>query len=116
MENTQSSDEILLCSEAEIGENCLVQAIAHDVRILLCRIDGEVHALDGICPHRGASLSQGQCMQKAVVCPCHNWAFDLTTGQGITNPHSSLKKYPVFIKEGNVLINASSLESGSKIE
>jgi nitrite reductase/ring-hydroxylating ferredoxin subunit len=116
MENTQSSDEIVLCSDAELAENCLLQAMAGDVRILLCRIEGEVHALDGICPHRGASLAQGQCIRNAVVCPWHDWAFDLVTGKGITNPYSSLKKYPVFIKEGNILISTSSLESAPKIE
>jgi phenylpropionate dioxygenase-like ring-hydroxylating dioxygenase large terminal subunit len=41
---------------------------------------GEVVALWDVCPHRGASLSAGDChYQGTVACPYHGWVFD---GQG----------------------------------
>lgn len=42
--------------------------------------DGSVAALSDVCPHRGASLSGGDCFYKgAVTCPYHGASFD---GQG----------------------------------
>ena len=42
--------------------------------------DGKVAALWDVCPHRGASLAEGDCHYKGTVaCPYHGWVFD---GQG----------------------------------
>ena len=39
--------------------------------------DGVVGILDDVCPHLGARLSQGGCVDGASVrCPYHHWAFD----------------------------------------
>lgn len=39
--------------------------------------DGKVAALSDICPHRGASLADGDChYQGTVACPYHGWVFD----------------------------------------
>ena len=38
---------------------------------------GKVAALWDVCPHRGASLSQGKCHYKGTVsCPYHGWTFN----------------------------------------
>ena len=39
--------------------------------------DGQVAALSDICPHRGASLADGDChYEGTVACPYHGWVFD----------------------------------------
>src|SRR5690242_17686816 len=38
---------------------------------------GEVAALANACPHRGGSLSHGDCHYKGTVaCPYHGWVFN----------------------------------------
>ena len=38
---------------------------------------GTVVALDDVCPHRGARLSEGRChFAGTVTCPYHAWTFD----------------------------------------
>ncbi len=37
--------------------------------------DGEVHALDGYCPHMGADLSLGCVEGNSVRCPFHSWRW-----------------------------------------
>jgi len=48
-------------------------------------LTGFVHALDNVCPHRGAPLGQGWVRDvttadgsahTCLVCPYHGWAFD----------------------------------------
>ena len=38
---------------------------------------GDVVAIQDICPHRGARLSEGDCHYKGTVaCPYHGWVYD----------------------------------------
>jgi phenylpropionate dioxygenase-like ring-hydroxylating dioxygenase large terminal subunit len=38
---------------------------------------GEVAAIQDVCPHRGARLSEGDCHYRGTVaCPYHGWVFD----------------------------------------
>lgn len=54
--------------------------------------DGEVFALGDRCIHKGSSLSKGHVFKGKVVCPGHQWAFDLRTGA----VSQSAKCQPVF--------------------
>src|SRR5262249_31692744 len=39
--------------------------------------NGDVAAIDDVCPHRGARLSEGDCHYRGTVaCPYHGWVFD----------------------------------------
>ncbi len=72
--------------------------------ILVCRAGEGIHAVDGVCPHRGAQLVSGVLEGKAVVCPWHDWAFDVETGCGLTNPMSNLAKYDVSVRDGQIVV------------
>ncbi|MFC6634366.1 Rieske 2Fe-2S domain-containing protein [Microbulbifer taiwanensis] len=37
--------------------------------------DGQVHVLDGYCPHMGADLSQGEVSGNSITCPFHHWQW-----------------------------------------
>ena len=39
-------------------------------------------ALDGICPHAGGSLGEGEIENGCVICPLHGFAYDVRTGLG----------------------------------
>ena len=54
--------------------------------IALFNVNGTFYAIDDTCPHRGASLSEGQVDGTEVVCPWHNACFDLTTGAHLSPP------------------------------
>jgi len=45
----------------------------------VCNAGGEIHALDGICPHAGGPLGQGALHGTTLVCPWHAWEFDCRT-------------------------------------
>src|SRR5262249_13053581 len=49
--------------EVNLGANCYA----------LCNVEGEVHAIDGLCLHRGGPLAQGALHGTKVVCPWHAW-------------------------------------------
>ncbi len=53
--------------------------------IALYLIDGEVHAIDDVCTHEFALLSQGFVEDGAIECPLHQGRF--TSGRGDALPH-----------------------------
>ena len=52
-------------------------------RLLVVNTDGEIHALDVRCPHRGGPLDEGDLWQGVVECPWHHYRYDVRTGENL---------------------------------
>ena len=65
--------------------------------IALFKINGEVHALDGVCPHKGGPLGEGLCEEGHVYCPMHGWKFEIRTGACSDFPERPAASLPVRI-------------------
>lgn len=48
--------------------------------VLVTRLDGEIIAFSGRCPHAGAELHEGGWRDGRVMCPMHAWKFDVRAG------------------------------------
>jgi nitrite reductase (NADH) small subunit/3-phenylpropionate/trans-cinnamate dioxygenase ferredoxin subunit len=59
-------------------------------RLALFRIDGQIHAIDDLCPHAGGPLSAGHVVDGVVMCPWHGWRFRLADGVWADAPKSGL--------------------------
>ena len=46
----------------------------------IVNLNGEIYALDNICPHQGASLGLGEIKGEEIICPLHQWRFNVKTG------------------------------------
>ena len=55
---------------------------------LLVRHNGRTQLLSNVCRHRQAQLLTGAGHVKHIVCPLHNWAYDLN-GRHVAAPHFS---------------------------
>ena len=53
---------------------------AQGTAICVARVHGRLAALNDVCPHQGASLSEGVIEDGRVVCSWHGWSFDPQTG------------------------------------
>jgi NADPH-dependent 2,4-dienoyl-CoA reductase/sulfur reductase-like enzyme/nitrite reductase/ring-hydroxylating ferredoxin subunit len=77
-----------------------------DTPILLVRQGDQVHAFSADCPHAGAPLEQGAICNDRIVCPWHKGTFAVADGSLIEPPPlTGLKRYPVAIENGNVLVS-----------
>ena len=70
-----------LCPTAECPPGTSRELVAGDRIVALFNVDGQFHALDGICPHQGGPLGKGKLQGCIVTCPWHGFQFDVTTGQ-----------------------------------
>lgn len=74
-----------------------------DRQVALFWVDGEVRALDNICIHKQRELVKGTLFGDRVVCPGHQWAFDLATGY----EEKKCQYQPVFatrVEGGRILV------------
>jgi nitrite reductase (NADH) small subunit len=61
--------------------------------------DGSLRAVDAVCPHRGGPLADGLTDADVVVCPLHNFTYDLSTGAEVANGGVSVTSYPAHADE-----------------
>ena len=78
-------------------------------RLVLLACHGErVTAMDDSCNHAGCLLSGGWIddRKSAVVCPCHEYAFELATGRNVTFPRlcPDQQAFEVRVEGGRVMI------------
>lgn len=67
-------------------------------------VDGELHAVDGHCPHRGAPLGEGSLRGRVLTCPWHRWTFDVTTGRCLSHPDRDLRSHQVSVDGDDVVV------------
>jgi len=94
-----------LASLDELKPGTMMDFELGDRVIVLCNVDGQIHAMDGRCPHRGGPLGQGALHGKMVVCPWHAWEFDCTTGQHDYNPELGQTQYAVQLDGRDILVD-----------
>ncbi len=71
----------------------------------LFNVDGEFYAIDNVCPHRGAPLSDGRMEGSHVVCPWHGWAFDVRGGGLVMDPNRCQIVFPVKKRDGEIFVD-----------
>jgi nitrite reductase/ring-hydroxylating ferredoxin subunit len=79
-----------------------VQISHGDFHVVVVRIGDDFHAMNDVCPHRGAFIGSGPLDGTVLTCPWHDWSFDVTTGECLTNPNACQTKFPVSVDEGIV--------------
>ncbi|MGH9212713.1 MAG: Rieske (2Fe-2S) protein [Acidimicrobiales bacterium] len=78
-----------------------------DTEILVLLHDGVVHAFVNHCIHRQRELAKGVVLNGRLVCPGHQWAFELGTGWEATKGECQ-PTYEVKVEDGRVLLDTAS--------
>lgn len=75
-----------------------------DKPMALFNVDGEIFAINAVCPHRGGPLAAGTLTGSVVRCPWHGWTFDVKTGQPDHPGGHSVAAYHVKVAGGGVYV------------
>ncbi len=69
--------------------------LAGGKQIVLCKLEGEVYALDSYCPHDSGGRIQAGPLEhgKFAMCPLHRYMFDPKTGKAEGVACSPARKY-----------------------
>lgn len=97
--------EVARTDEVPPGEGRVVSVNGHPVALF--NVEGEFHAIDGTCTHKGGPLGEGALRGAEVTCPWHGARFDVTTGE-VRGPPAprAVRSYAVKVEGGRVLVAA----------
>jgi len=96
---------VKVASIRELAPGTVIEVTAGGKPYALCNVDGELHALEGVCPHRGGPLGQGSLQGAVLVCPWHSWEFDCRTGENTWDSATRVNRVPVTVEGDDVLID-----------
>ena len=72
-------------------------------RLAVFHVDGELRVLDDECPHAGASLGAGVCLDGDVTCPWHGWHFRLSDGSNTDGLSERVAVHPARVNDAGVV-------------
>jgi len=76
-----------------------------EVQIALVRLEDGIFAVNDVCTHEYALLSEGYCEDGKLECPLHQACFDIRTGKALTEPAEvDVATYPVKVEGGAVFV------------
>jgi nitrite reductase/ring-hydroxylating ferredoxin subunit len=97
---------VKVATVSEVPPGKAKQAKVGGKTVALFNVNGNFHAIDDTCPHRGASLAEGEVEGQHVVCPLHAAVFDVTNGAHLTPPaRSDVACYKVQVMGDEVQVD-----------
>jgi len=88
------------------GKALAVQAGRRTVAIF--RVGDDFFAVSNACPHKGASLCEGEILieDKIVRCPWHHWNWRLADGSLQSDPRQRLRTLEVAVDGDELILRA----------
>jgi nitrite reductase/ring-hydroxylating ferredoxin subunit len=97
---------VTVAKEGYLEPGELMYVEVGDEPVVLINLDGELHALNDICTHEEASLSDGTIVGDEIECPLHGGAFFIRTGEAAAMPVVvRTEKYKVRTVDGEVQVS-----------
>lgn len=81
-------------------------------QLMLAKVDGKIHALNGICTHEYAELWDGDIEDDTIWCPLHSSGFNVETGAATNLPAVvPLPVHEVKIEDGKVYVSRKPIKN-----
>jgi len=92
-------------SAAQLSKAGRLAVEVNELRIGVFLVDGTLYAINNLCTHGNACLTDGELDGCLIECPLHAGLFDLRSGKACGAPAvKHAQTYPVTIEDGHVLV------------
>lgn len=98
------SNFVSVLEEKDLKDGTMKLVSVEGSPVLLIKTSGQIFAIDNRCPHMGCRFSDGTLDDAVIICPCHDWRFNLKTGEYEDEPSMKLKMYEWKIKSGKIWV------------
>ena len=89
----------------EVGPGDIRQYVLEDRFVALCNVDGELYAIEDVCTHQFAYLSEGGLEGEQIKCPLHGAKFDVKTGEAKSLPAvKAVPTHELKVEDGHVYV------------
>lgn len=89
-------------ADIPVGEGRAYAVDGRQIAVFRLR-DETLRALDAVCPHRGGPLADGLADDRVVICPLHNYTYDLANGCEVHNGGAAVTAYRADVDEAGVI-------------
>jgi len=91
----------------EVTEDTPLPATVNGRAVGVYTLAGKYYALEDVCPHADALLSQGFVEGEEIECPLHGARFHIPSGKCTREPgERDLACYEVRLENGRILVKA----------
>jgi nitrite reductase/ring-hydroxylating ferredoxin subunit len=96
---------IFVIEEKELKENSTGLVFPNGIPILLIRkVQDEIYAVSNKCAHMACPLSAGVIEGYTIKCPCHDWMFDIRTGEFLDAKEIKIPVFEWKLEDGKIFI------------
>jgi nitrite reductase/ring-hydroxylating ferredoxin subunit len=92
-------------ADSALAEGQMAAVYPRGLNIVVARVDGALYAVSGKCAHMACPLFMGTLEGHTLVCPCHDWRYDIRTGRFRAAPELGLQTYPVKAELGKIYVD-----------
>ncbi|HZS64512.1 MAG TPA: Rieske 2Fe-2S domain-containing protein [Xanthobacteraceae bacterium] len=98
--------EYIVGKIGDIPEGKAIAVEAGHRAIAVFRVAGKLYAIANKCPHKGASLCEGEIVVKdgVVRCPWHHWNWRLADGTLEADRRQGLRTFEVAVDGDDVVV------------
>lgn len=106
------SEYVEVMPESMVEEGEMYPFDVDDEQLMLAKVDGQIHALHGICTHEYAELWDGDIEDGIIWCPLHSSGFNVETGEVTNFPAViPLPVYDVKVEDGTVYVSKKPIKN-----
>ncbi|MHB8807798.1 MAG: Rieske (2Fe-2S) protein [Anaerolineaceae bacterium] len=102
---------VYVTDDSFLPEGGMMPVYPLGVHVLLARVGGSIYALSGKCAHMACPLYTGTLAGDILTCPCHDWRFNIRTGEFLDAPELRLENYQTKSENGKLFIMLTKGES-----
>jgi nitrite reductase/ring-hydroxylating ferredoxin subunit len=99
-----SNGWVYVTDEGALPEGGMMPVYPLGVHVLLASAGGSVYALSGKCAHMACPLYTGTLEGNILTCPCHDWRFNIKTGEFLDAAELRLEMYQTKSENGKLFV------------
>ena len=96
---------------SELADHAATPLTVEGVALVAVRRGAEVSVFEGLCPHQGTALGDGEVVDGHLVCPAHGWRFDCASGRRAGDARTCLHRFDARIEDGALCLDAGQLQA-----
>lgn len=88
----------------KLKENSKIAVYPKGLPVLLIKKAGKFYGISNKCAHMACPLAGGNLDNYVMTCPCHDWRFDIRTGEFLDAKEIKIPIYQIKLKGKNIFI------------
>ena len=95
---------VLATEETKLAEGMVSIAFPKGIAVALVKKQGMIYALRSRCAHMSCGFGGTALDDYVIQCPCHDWRYDIRSGEFITARELKVPTYETKVDAGHVYV------------